>query len=461
MAFDCSEHKQALHGHARSFTISSTSSGKSVYKLAQSEIEQPFIPSPELFSDFPEPGLKGVRLPRIAECATHLELLETFYVLRQRILRSQKLDDAMGVIPQRETKTGVDNKPKEFKDPKLWEKRQIKWPAFIEFAVVRFLAWRGTLQTQPEAQTTEFYLPPVDVLMVWYSLMLNPRLFRSHCQAEPLYKLSMPWRKVHERINNNTWVLSLPAAARTKFETDTGLSADLFAFLEAWPPLSDTTVPRATALTLDGKTNSRQTRIAPVEGHPEIQTYFELFRRASETDLVVQLRGAVFRQTSFIDKMNNHLWIRSPFVSGTLRRAVPRYEKFLELMRVYPGKMFVPTLDIDLVWHTHQCQAHLYAKGTRETVGRFINHDDSIAKPRLKDGSATTRGLWRVRYGTEYRICGCWDCEGLISLLESAEENQGMEDIVKKVGEEVSYYRAVEVARRKGDRLPRFPREVL
>jgi hypothetical protein len=60
MAFDCSEHKQALHGHARSFTISSTSSGKSVYKLAQSEIEQPFIPSPELFSDFPEPGLKGV-----------------------------------------------------------------------------------------------------------------------------------------------------------------------------------------------------------------------------------------------------------------------------------------------------------------------------------------------------------------------------------------------------------------
>jgi hypothetical protein len=69
-----------------------------------------------------------------------------------------------------------------------------------------------------------------------------------------------------------------------------------------------------------------------------------------------------------------------------------------------------------------------------------------------------------VRYVTVYRICGCWDCEGLFSLLESAEEgNQEIEDIAGRVDEEMSYYRAVEVARRKGDKLhvPKLTRQLL
>ena len=74
------------------------------------------------------------------------------------------------------------------------------------------------------------------------------------------------------------------------------------------------------------------------------------------------------RQATFVDKMNNHLWIRSPALEGTLRRAIDRYSKFLILLKrkapplgadgsgttMVPGPIIVPTLDIDLVWHTHQ-----------------------------------------------------------------------------------------------------------
>jgi hypothetical protein len=484
MALDCPVHKQALHNQGKSYVTSFTSGKKLPYKLAESISEQPVIPSSNLFSDFPDSESKGVRLPTVSECAAHLELLETFYVLRQRILRSAKMDSAMGVVPERETKTGTNNDTKVLKDPRLWEKRQIKWPVFVEFAVVRFLVWRSTIsRTHPESRSDgragmvkEFFLPPVDVLMVWHALMLNPRLFRAHCEAEPLYRMAMPWRKVGELIDGNTWVLALPDTAKTNFESHTNLSADLFAFLEAWPPVpeTDTTqpnggtpvvglqVPRATALTLDAKANPPTGPKFITEGRPEIHTYIDQFKRASETDLAVQLRDAVIRQTSFIDKMNNHLWIRSPFVSSTLRRGISRYEKFLELMRLHPRQMFVPTLDIDLAWHTHQCQAYMYAKGTNKMVGRFINHDDSIEQDKLSDGSGVTRNMWRVRYGTEYRVCGCWDCEGLVSVLESAEgEKNEMENIVRKVAGQVMYHRAVEAARRAGGKLPKFPMEVL
>lgn len=70
--------------------------------------------------------------------------------------------------------------------------------------------------------------------------------------------------------------------------------------------------------------------------------------------------------------MNGQLWIRSPALSGTLRRATDRYAKFLHLLKrkapplgedgsgktIVLGAIIVPTLDIDLVWHTHQCSAY-------------------------------------------------------------------------------------------------------
>lgn len=52
----------------------------------------------------------------------------------------------------------------------------------------------------------------------------------------------------------------------------------------------------------------------------------------------------------------------------------PRGEfSFLDLMATHPGTMLVPTLDIDLVWHTHQLTYANYQGDCVNYVGRFVD----------------------------------------------------------------------------------------
>lgn len=46
---------------------------------------------------------------------------------------------------------------------------------------------------------------------------------------------------------------------------------------------------------------------------------------------------------------------------------------FLGLMAGAPGSFFVPTLDIDLAWHTHQLKANYYHTDCKRIVGRYID----------------------------------------------------------------------------------------
>lgn len=527
------------------------------YTFAKTKEEAPVIPSPDMF-DFEElPGRCSLssasaqtnpfRFPSIAECATHLELLEVFYVLRQRVLRSPEIDVAMGIHPVRETKTGHNGDTKTFKDPKLWERRQVKWPKFVEFAVVRFLEWRKVLSTSGY-HDNKFYLPPLDVLMVWHSFLLNPRLFQEHCGDEPLYRTRMPWQKIHESIDNGEWNFRHHPGAVKGFETATGLDADLFEQFSRWaaaPGSEDNNIscsaseddddhdhdsveprpstdfqsdnPKLTAFKLNHPSSEEDDGYSPPSpsssaspisspvldlylnrrGPSQAQLYAFLFHTArtapaftdttcsgsqsdthsgsvpdsgsssSPKNLATQLFEAVQRQTTFIDKMNAHLWIRSPFLGGTITRAIHRYQRFLTLLKFHGGKgsPIVPTLDIDLVWHTHQCSSGLsYVRDMKSMVGRFINHDDSIPREGtggLDDGFKRTRRLWRVRFGGEYKGCGCWDCEGLLDELQGTRGGckEGLEDadievIAKKVHARVMYYRFVEFARRKKLPLP-------
>jgi hypothetical protein len=170
---------------------------------------------------------------------------------------------------------------------------------------------------------------------------------------------------------------------------------------------------------------------------------------------ISQLTKNVKRQASFVDKMHNHLWICSPAVGGTMCRAIDRYSKFLKLFILYPGKTLVPTLDIDLVWHTHQCSAVSYEETMRARTGRYINHDDKIGKAKLGHGADETRHLFRIRFGQEYSVCLCWDCEMLTTALEKADEgvdllvdDLDMATLAKQAGKYVDYYRSEELSRR-------------
>lgn len=60
----------------------------------------------------------------------------------------------------------------------------------------------------------------------------------------------------------------------------------------------------------------------------------------------------VIRQERFIDKMMKLDWLHSQFVEITIIDSIDRYQKFMNLLK--NSKIcLVPTLDVDLVWHTH------------------------------------------------------------------------------------------------------------
>ena len=176
----------------------------------------------------------------------------------------------------------------------------------------------------------------------------------------------------------------------------------------------------------------------------------------SGSPLNKSLADTVKRQVAFIDKMDAHLWIRSPALLGTLQRAVSRYEQFLRLMKTNPGTMLVPTLDVDLAWHTHQLSHSHYRAATQERAGRFVDHDDKLGKGTLDDGMEKTAELWRVRFGEEYRVCQCWDCEALRSApeMEDGVDAEGDEAVIEGILADVQFHRTVEIARRNGKPLP-------
>lgn len=64
----------------------------------------------------------------------------------------------------------------------------------------------------------------------------------------------------------------------------------------------------------------------------------------------IDLYGAVLRQGSFVQKMVKLNWLRSPGLMQTAQRLIVKYHRFVRLSADNPGKMVVPTLDVDLAW---------------------------------------------------------------------------------------------------------------
>jgi len=124
------------------------------------------------------------------------------------------------------------------------------------------------------------------------------------------------------------------------------------------------------------------------------------------------LPSAVHRQAGFAAKMTQFGWLYSPFLESTLQRAQGRYRDFFGILASEQGvKLIVPTLDIDLVWHTHQLSPTEYGEFSRAVTGRFVNHNDMAAEEQLRHGSKSTNAAYRERFGEEYRICLSWFCE--------------------------------------------------
>ncbi|KAJ3104352.1 hypothetical protein HDU97_009325 [Phlyctochytrium planicorne] len=114
----------------------------------------------------------------------------------------------------------------------------------------------------------------------------------------------------------------------------------------------------------------------------------------------LDLVAGVLRQRKFTSKMVGGAvdWLER----DALARASVRYHKFLTLMAKEPGKFLVPTLDIDLMWHTHQLHPYKYQQYGLQNVKHIINHDDSIEQKSLDDAFAATTRLWKRHFRERY-----------------------------------------------------------
>ncbi|RGP81218.1 hypothetical protein FLONG3_600, partial [Fusarium longipes] len=100
----------------------------------------------------------------------------------------------------------------------------------------------------------------------------------------------------------------------------------------------------------------------------------------------LDLTGAVMRQSVFSEKMCKLDWLHSPTARETMNRCCVKYKRFIKILSKNPRSVVVPTLDIDLAWHTHQLSPLAYYHYTTRKASMFVRHDDKIEDNKLNDG---------------------------------------------------------------------------
>jgi hypothetical protein len=139
--------------------------GRQTYRIATTKDEEPIIPAPHVFAFSDRDQESDVVLPSVAECATHLELLEVFFKLRGDIINSPELDTAFGVeqvhsVVYRQVYGYSQRQPQKLKDPDWPKKRREKWGYFLSLSVARFDLWVDkATSTVPEGKGVSLQLP--------------------------------------------------------------------------------------------------------------------------------------------------------------------------------------------------------------------------------------------------------------------------------------------------------------
>ncbi|CAI5755600.1 unnamed protein product [Candida verbasci] len=149
------------------------------------------------------------------------------------------------------------------------------------------------------------------------------------------------------------------------------------------------------------------------------EVYYKLYSQFNLVSLTVQnsleigedLVGCILRQERFVEKMNNFNWLHSPFIIEGMNESLNRYKNYFELLTDFNHRMLVPTLDIDLIWHTHQLTMFRYFKDCKSSPCQtVIDHNDKVEENVLGDQFEVTAKLYKLKFQQDYSLCFCWYC---------------------------------------------------
>ncbi|KAL0939785.1 alpha-ketoglutarate-dependent sulfonate dioxygenase [Colletotrichum truncatum] len=153
-------------------------------------------------------------------------------------------------------------------------------------------------------------------------------------------------------------------------------------------------------LSLDGR---RQTR-------KMMSRYWE-----NASPLSIDLVGCVMRQGAFTEKMCKRInWLSFPNARTIVAQLIQKYTRFIEIVAIAAAtkdKVAVPTLDVDLAWHTHQLSPQSYYNYSVLKTEVFVDHNDKVDEDRLSTAFEWTCKTYQDKFGEIYSECKCWYCE--------------------------------------------------
>ncbi|OCT51966.1 hypothetical protein CLCR_08378 [Cladophialophora carrionii] len=371
---------------------------------ASSKHPKTVIPDPSIFRDSITPSLENAEqgsvrgYPTPGHLAANLVLIECFLKFKDAVTTTHKLD-----ILDVPTYSNAQAPEKSEPEPDGAQASQ-RWNTLVRLAVSRFQVWfeniesllrhaaayhrYGANSSAHHAAITADYLPPLDVLMVWYAYMNHPSSYRDDNLAHSspkLLEIPMPWQAILAVIDVDTCTYRPPAAAQKLFTTTTTQSPDILVYLRDPPPYSN------------------------LDPH----MVFSIDLASAVHDL---LDGA-----NFMPQMHALLWLRSPSLEGTLARALARYAALPEATGLRASIWFArveadPALE--LVWRTHMLYPMAFASYSNATFGGdalVVMEGEESRQEQLDLISDSTEKLGLTQTwsddSADSESCYCWTCE--------------------------------------------------
>ena len=230
--------------------------------------------------------------------------------------------------------------------------------------------YRGPLLANAIRRYEHFWLPlaanenttqiaaPLDVEWVWYLHMLSPRVYDSDCRSlvsKIIDHRIFPKEQKHVALQKST---------------------------EIWKRLYPD---------------------EPFDVNPGVVSQISA---APSSELSCDLVRAAAVQRNF----NYQVSLPHYYDRKFLGSAVKRYRKFLHLHASSSNEIFIPTCDIDLVWHAHLAHPLAYRNECSKLFQGTLDHDHEDHSPRVDAASlcaaAVTKERWATVHGDNYVLTG-------------------------------------------------------
>ncbi|CAG8476161.1 884_t:CDS:2, partial [Scutellospora calospora] len=212
---------------------------------------------------------------------------------------------------------------------------------FLSEAEKRYNIWLNLLNDKfNNDDNVDIPVPPIDVCQIWHAHLLSPLKYFKDMKELYKQEYKFPLERIYKFQNEN--------------------NIEYFKSVKFWEKYSN------------------QPWILNIQ---------------NKLPFTSKLVDAVIRQYKFTDKIINY--------DINHLQAIEKYKKFLLLFK-NNKKNLVPTIDINLCWHTHMLYATNYRNFTKKYTGKIINHDDKISKSILFDNFKQTSDIWYKNFNELY-----------------------------------------------------------